>query len=141
MARKKGGKKPRTGSDEPTPRRGKRRSIRYEAVEEWPEDRLARLEIERQEGRPPEIALRKLHVDEALDRLERQMKMYARKKIAEVLVVHGKGSNSPGGVSVIGPLARRWCDEHPQLVESWSEAPQKWGGSGAILVKLTKGSE
>ena len=34
----------------------------------------------------------------------------------EVVVVHGKGSNSPGGVPVLKPAVQRWCDDHPDLV-------------------------
>ena len=141
MARKKSGKKEaRPGGEGQPARRGKRRSIRYEAVEEWPEDRMAEREAERQLGKPPEIALRKLPVAEALDRLNRQIRAHVKQGTKEVLVVHGKGQNSPGGVPVIGPLARRWCDDSSHLVESWREAPDKWGGSGAILVVLKKES-
>lgn len=138
MGRKKGGRKQQATDGAPAPRRGKRRSIRYEAVEEWPEERMARLEEVRQEGRPPEIVLRKLPLVEALDRLEIQLQAFAHQGVREVLVVHGKGSNSPGGVPVIAPQARQWCDNHPQLVESWSEAPLRWGGTGAIVVRLRK---
>jgi DNA-nicking Smr family endonuclease len=53
-----------------------------------------------------------------------------------VLVVHGKGTGSVGGVSVLSPEVRNWCDAHPSLVVSWSEAPPKWGGAGAIVVNL-----
>ena len=89
---------------------------------------------------PPEITVRKLTAAEALDRLEFQTRSYARQGKSEVLVVHGKGQNSPGGISVLGPLVRKWCDENPHLIESWSEAPRKWGGAGAIVVVLKKGS-
>ena len=97
---------------------------------------------ERQAARqlPPAILVRKLQAVEALERLEFQLRSYARQGQQEVLVVHGKGQNSPGGVSVLGPLVRQWCDEAPHLVESWREAPLKWGGSGAIVVVLKRGS-
>ncbi len=136
MSSRKGTKKDRPVKEGQSPRRGKRRSIRYEAVEEWPEDRL----VARDEGMPPEITLRKLPVVEAMDRLEFQIRSYAHQGQTEVLVVHGKGQNSPGGVSVLAPLVRQWCDDSSHLVKSWSEAPQKWGGSGAIIVVLVKGS-
>lgn len=139
MGRKKGGRKDDAGGEQPV-RRGKRRSIRYEAVQEWPEERLKALEEVRQAGRPPEIVLRKLPVVEALDRLDRQIRAHVRKGTPQVLVVHGKGRNSPGGMPVIGPLARRWCDDSSHLVESWREAPDNWGGAGAMLVVLKKGS-
>jgi DNA-nicking Smr family endonuclease len=87
-------------------------------------------------GRPPEILLRKLKLAEALERLEAQLRAHAAHGQAEVLVIHGKGQNSAGGVSVLGPEVRRWCDHHPTLVAGWSEAPVRWGGAGAIVVRL-----
>ncbi len=125
-------KKRQSGTDGNPPRRGKRRSIRYEAEEEWPEDRRPT----RDADAPPEIHLRKLTVSEALDRLEFQLRAYAAKNQLRVLVVHGKGTGSVGGVSVLGPEVRTWCDAHSALVQSWSEAPPKWGGAGAIVVNL-----
>jgi DNA-nicking Smr family endonuclease len=126
-------KKKRSSDTEGRPaRRGKRRSIRYEAEEQWPEERRR----PRDQGAPPGILLRKLSVNEALERLDFQLRAYAAKGQAKVLVVHGKGGASPGGVSILGPEVRNWCDAHPAVVVSWSEAPPKWGGSGAIVVVL-----
>jgi len=129
MARKKGKRQ----SLSPGQRRGKRRSIRYEAVED----------IEGSDGlmRPPDapeasIHLRRMTIDEALARLETDVRLYRGLDHTEMLVVHGRGQNSPGGKSVLGPLVRRWCDEHPGLVKSWEEAPRRWGGPGAIIVYL-----
>lgn len=133
MGRKKGKK---VSSADGAPRRGKRRSIRYEAEEKWPEDREAERKQVRKLGAPPEILLRKLTVTEALDRLATQLKAYARQGQKEILVVHGRGQNSPGGMSVLGPEVRLWCDDHPAVVASWSEAPTRWGGEGAIVVTL-----
>lgn len=87
-------------------------------------------------ARPPEILLRKLKLAEALERLEAQLRAHAARGEVEVLVIHGKGQNSAGGVSVLGPEVRRWCDQHAALVAGWSEAPARWGGAGAIVVKL-----
>jgi DNA-nicking Smr family endonuclease len=113
-------------------RRG-RRSIRYEAEEEWPEDRQARAD-----DAPPAIHLRKLTLDEALERLEHQLRLHRGHGRREVLVVHGRGHGSPGGVGVLGPAVREWCGAHPGLVGSWREAPRRWGGPGAIVVVLTR---
>ncbi len=114
------------------PRRGKRRSIRYEAQEEWPEQRERRPDPDE----PPKVLLRKLTVAEALARLDFQLRAYAAKGQQRVLVVHGRGNASPGGISILGPEVRNWCDGHPQLVVSWQEAPPRWGGPGAIVVNL-----
>jgi DNA-nicking Smr family endonuclease len=133
VGRKKGNRN--SGADGAS-RRGKRRSIRYEAEEMWPEDREPDRNQIRKLGAPPEILLRKLTVNEALDRLKTQLQAFAHQGKKEVLVVHGKGHNSPGGMSVLGPEVRHWCDDRPDVVASWREAPVKWGGEGAIVVKL-----
>lgn len=112
-----------------------RRSIRHQAIDTTEEDEATDDE-RREPGRPPEILLRKLKLVEALERLEFQLRGYASRGQAEVLVIHGKGQHSAGGVSVLGPEVRRWCDLHPSLVASWSEAPLRWGGAGGIVVRL-----
>ena len=98
----------------------------------WPEDRVD----DRKADAPPEIHLRLLKLADAMHRLETQLRAFAKQGQREVLVVHGKGQNSPGGASVLGPEVRAWCEKSP-LVASWKEAPSKWGGSGAIVVVLT----
>ena len=118
------------------PRRGLRRSIRHDALDTSGDDAGDRHDPRREPGRPPEVLLRKLKLAEALERLEFQLRAHAARGQAEVLVVHGKGQQSPGGVPVLGPEVRRWCDAHPSLVASWSEAPLRWGGAGAIVVRL-----
>ncbi len=129
MGRKKGKTKSQgTGG---SPRRGKRRSIRYEAEERLPEDRKPV-----RDDAPPSVHLRKLTIDEAFMRLEAQLRAFAGQGRREVLVIHGKGQGSAGGISVLGPEVRAWCDKHPALVSSWREAPPRWGGSGAIVVVL-----
>jgi len=128
-----GKKKRKPGGTSRPARRGKHRSIRYDAEEIRPEDRYNR---QRDPAAPPEILLRKLTVSEALDRLEFQLRSYVRQGTKQVLVVHGKGSHSLGGVSVLGPEVRQWCDDHPGLVLSWAEAPSRWGGAGAIVVNM-----
>jgi hypothetical protein len=113
-------------------RRGLRRSIRFEAVEGQDADGPDGYKVDA----PPSIMLRMLPLVEALERLEAQLKAHARSGAREVLVVHGRGTNSPGGVPVLAPAARRWCDEHPGLVAGWREAPARWGGPGAMVVEL-----
>ncbi len=130
MAKK---KKRKPVSDEPDagPRRGLRRSIRHQAVEDW-EDVDAGSIVDAQ---PPRIMLRMLPLREALAMLEREVRLHAGNGEAEVLVVHGRGTNSPGGVSVLGPEVRRWCADS-SLVRSCREAPRRWGGEGAVVLSL-----
>ncbi len=77
-----------------------------------------------------------LTLDEAMRRMVQQLRGYAARGVREVLVVHGKGTRSAGGIPVLGPSVREWCGSHPDLVASWREAPGKWGGAGAIVVTL-----
>ena len=132
MGRKKGKTSSSAGGG---PRRGKRRSIRFEAEEQWPEDR-PRKPV--RDDAPPAIHLRKLTLEEALMRLETQLRAFEGQGAREILVIHGKGQGSAGGISVLGPEVRDWCDKHPSLVSSWREAPPHWGGSGAIVVVLNR---
>lgn len=130
MGRKKRDKKP----GEPRRRQGQRRSIRYAAETTWPEDRPARAE-----DAPPAIHLRRFTWDQARTLLARQLTAYRDRGRREVLVIHGRGHNSPGCIGVLGPLVREWCGAHPELVGSWREAPRRWGGPGAIVVVLCGG--
>lgn len=56
-----------------------------------------------------------------------------------VLVIHGKGLNSPGGESVLRILTRNWLTQHPQVLAFCSALPGT-GGSGAVLVLLKTNS-
>jgi DNA-nicking Smr family endonuclease len=52
-----------------------------------------------------------------------------------VLVIHGKGMNSPGGEAVLRKLTRHWLAQRPDVL-AYCDAPPKSGGSGAALVLL-----
>ncbi len=52
-----------------------------------------------------------------------------------VLVVHGKGINSPRGESVLRDLTRNWLVQHGQVL-AYCDATPRLGGSGAVLVLL-----
>lgn len=132
MGRKK--KRQRANAQSRQPKRGMRRSIRFSDEDSDPRDQPRG----RREGAPPEILLRMLTVAEALERLEFQLRAYAAKNQVKVLVIHGKGHSSPGGISILGPEVRDWCDAHPSLVDAWQEAPPGWGGAGAIVVTLCR---
>ena len=52
-----------------------------------------------------------------------------------VLLIHGKGMNSPGGEAVLRKLTRHWLAQRPDVL-AYCNAPPKDGGSGAALVLL-----
>lgn len=87
-------------------------------------------------ARPPEVFLRGCAFDVAMQRLDQQVRAYARQGRREILVVHGRGRGSPDGQGVLGPAVRDWCLAHPQLVHAWRVAPPAWGGEGAMVLDL-----
>ena len=87
-------------------------------------------------ARPPEIHLRMVPYDEALRRLDHQVRAHVRQGRGEIVVVHGKGHGSPDGRGVLGPAVRAWCNDHPDLVLDWRPAPPSWGGDGAVILTL-----
>ena len=90
----------------------------------------------RRPERPPEIFLRQCSWDDAMQRLDQQVRAHRHHGTREVLVVHGRGLGSPGGHGVLGGAVREWCLEHPDLVADWSPAPPFWGGDGAVVLTL-----
>ena len=52
-----------------------------------------------------------------------------------VLVIHGKGMNSPGGCAVLRTLTRNWLTQHPQVLAFCAASPGV-GGSGAVMILL-----
>jgi DNA-nicking Smr family endonuclease len=52
-----------------------------------------------------------------------------------VLVIHGKGMNSPNGEAVLKQRTRGWLIQHPQVL-AWCDAPPGDGGGGAVLALL-----
>lgn len=59
----------------------------------------------------------------------------AQRGLCCVLVIHGKGMNSPGGAAVLRKLARYWLAQRPDVL-AYCDAPPSNGGSGAALVLL-----
>jgi DNA-nicking Smr family endonuclease len=52
-----------------------------------------------------------------------------------VLVIHGKGMNSPSGEAVLRKLTRHWLAQRPDVL-AYCDALPRDGGSGAALVLL-----
>lgn len=56
-----------------------------------------------------------------------------------ILVIHGKGMNSPGGEAVLRSLTRSWLMQHPQVLAFCPASPRD-GGSGAVIILLRTGN-
>lgn len=59
----------------------------------------------------------------------------AQRGLRCVLVIHGKGMNSPGGEAVLRRLTRHWLAQRTDVL-AYCDAPPRDGGSGAALVLL-----
>lgn len=86
--------------------------------------------------RPPQIFLRMCSYEDAMLRLDQQVKAYVRQGRPEILVVHGMGHGSPGGRGILGDAVRDWCHRRRDLVRDWRPAPPSWGGDGAVVLTL-----
>jgi DNA-nicking Smr family endonuclease len=61
----------------------------------------------------------------------------ARAGLEKVLIIHGKGLHSEGGVSVLKRAARRAVEAHP-LAGRYGEAAKSEGGAGALWVIIRR---
>ncbi|HEX5337264.1 MAG TPA: Smr/MutS family protein [Gallionella sp.] len=51
-----------------------------------------------------------------------------------VVVIHGKGMNSPGGEAVLKMRVRHWLIQHPQVLAYCDAQPRDGGGGAALLL-------
>jgi DNA-nicking Smr family endonuclease len=85
------------------------------------------------------LDLHGLHSDAACKSLQQFLHQAVQRELRCVLVIHGKGMNSPGGEAVLRKLSRHWLAQHPDVL-GYCDAPPKEGGSGAVLVLLKTGA-
>jgi len=81
------------------------------------------------------IDLHGLNGDNARRLLQNFLQHAARYGMRCVLIIHGKGMNSPDAQGKLRILSRHWLTQHPQVL-AWCEAPLQIGGSGAVLALL-----
>lgn len=78
-------------------------------------------------------------VEEALVALDRFVRAGVARRARTLVVITGKGHHSPGGTSVIKGAVERWILRHgKRLIEAYSEAPARYGGSGAFVLYLRR---
>ena len=85
-----------------------------------------------------ELDLHGFFKDEALIRLERFIASAFGRGLKAVLVITGKGINSPEGPVLQGAIAAWLRDKGKGLVAEFAPAPRDMGGSGAFVVFLKK---
>jgi DNA-nicking Smr family endonuclease len=83
------------------------------------------------------IDLHGMTAEEAESALWRFVDASARSGLEKVLVIHGKGLHSEGGVPVLKKTARKVLEAHP-LAGRFGEAAKADGGSGALWVMIRK---
>jgi DNA-nicking Smr family endonuclease len=76
--------------------------------------------------------------DEALARLEHFVTSACKRGLEAVLVITGKGVNSPEGPVLKGAAAAWFGGRGKEMVAEFSPAPRDKGGSGAFVVFLKK---
>jgi DNA-nicking Smr family endonuclease len=81
------------------------------------------------------LDLHGLNTDEARRLLQNFLHEARQQDLRCVLLIHGKGMNSPDAQGKLRALSRHWLTQHPEVL-AWSEAPLPLGGSGAVLVLL-----
>jgi DNA-nicking Smr family endonuclease len=118
------------------------KSLAEKRTAELEEDRKKRIRREQAEAKKKveemspqdRLDLHGLTRDEALDALQVFLKSCFKRGLKKVLVIHGKGYHSAG--EPVLKRAVRSCLESSRLVRSFSGAPAKWGGGGAVVVFL-----
>ena len=86
-----------------------------------------------------ELDLHGFFKDEALIRLERFIASAFSRGLKAVLVITGKGINSPEGPVLQGAVAAWLREKGKKLVAEFAPAPRGLGGSGAFAVFLKSG--
>ncbi|HTF99960.1 MAG TPA: Smr/MutS family protein [Nitrospirota bacterium] len=76
--------------------------------------------------------------DEAITRLERFIRESFERDRSAVLVITGKGLNSPEGPILQGAVSEWLRGKGKGMVAEFSPAPREKGGSGAVVVFLKK---
>lgn len=85
-----------------------------------------------------EVDLHGLTRDEALSRLEQFFAGSVRRGLRTVLVITGKGVNSPAGPVLKGAVEAWLQGRGRAMIAGFSEAPRDKGGSGAFVVVLKR---
>ncbi len=74
-------------------------------------------------------------VDQAMEALDEFIHQSQQRSLRSVLIVHGKGNYSAGGVPIIKKMLNQYLREHPNVLAFHSAKPQD-GGTGAVYVLL-----
>jgi len=72
---------------------------------------------------------------QATHALQRFLRHCVEDRLSPVLIVTGKGTHSPGGLSILKPAVEMVLSAHHR-VRSFEEAPRPHGGRGALVVWL-----
>jgi DNA-nicking Smr family endonuclease len=134
--------RPRAGSDEPAPTKGRFR---------WPDPERPHLAAspgvsDRQladlaRGDPPpeeRIDLHGVRADAAKRLLAQRLASAASRGLGCVIVIHGKGTQSADGGSILRERMPDWLTDSTAAatVRAFAPAPARLGGAGATLVLL-----
>ncbi len=89
-----------------------------------------------------QVDLHGLRAEAALLRLDSFIAEAAGSGLRTVLVITGKGHHSPGGRGILRQRVEEWLHHRGrQRVQTWSEAPSRLGGRGALVLYLRAASD
>jgi DNA-nicking Smr family endonuclease len=88
-----------------------------------------------------ELDLHGLTREEAIENLERFVKAAYNRRQKGVLVITGKGNNSPGEPVLKAAVAAWLRDAGKGMVSEFVQAPKEMGGGGAVVVFLKEKKE
>lgn len=103
-------------------------------------DRRVLRELGRLSGGGATLDLHGLTAAQARDQIGRFVRDQHRHGVRTLCIVHGKGLNSEGGLSVLTDVTIEALTESgaAPLVQAFVTAPVRAGGSGAMLVRLVR---
>jgi DNA-nicking Smr family endonuclease len=82
------------------------------------------------------LDLHGLHRDQALEKVRWYLQDAAWQGLRTILIITGRGKNSPEGPVLREAVARYLNAGGDGLVLEWGLAPQRFGGEGALVVFL-----
>ncbi len=124
--------------------------IRFETSDDGERIEGRRIEVEPREVRrlrrgqytvDQQLDLHGMNATDARKALETFLEKRKKEGDRVLRVIHGKGSHSPRGVSVLRGEIAAWLSQGPakRHVAAFATAPPEEGGAGAVLVLLMRG--
>lgn len=88
-----------------------------------------------------ELDVHGMTIPEARRALARLLRDATTQNVRTLLVVHGRGLHSgPEGSTLREEIIDRLATRHAGVILAFCSAPSRWGGTGALVVRLRRGA-